>query len=610
MPYFEELQELPVYVEAEGDFRFRYNENSGGGQAFLAGKFKNKDGQLTSPIALDGKTAVFKYVFKALRQGEAPVIMNDDDVMYDIKPRSASSTSMKLGVEGKTNPSKALTAFFMLPEGCGVGNSNDLNYSVLAKGNHWLQSMRLACEEDASQPNTVYLIPSDLVFSGGNASARRFFRLDCDRRIRDIIAVSKNEGLPDSVRQPLLLFAEIYSGTRPFSCEEAEKAADTLMRETAQYFPTRYSGIDDPLPVLASVALSQTQDAVRFNTGLVVAEKRNIVIFGAPGTGKSRLLDQMRAKLLEDGGEFERVTFHPDYSYAHFVGAYKPVPAIDGQGNEAITYKYVPGPFMRVLAKALRNGKTSNVKPHLLLIEEINRASATAVFGDVFQLLDRSRSNFSEYSIHPAADVRNYLAETVGGRPTEYEELRLPDNMFIWASMNSADQGVFPIDTAFKRRWDFIYVGIDKNDADLVDKLVTLGRPPSEHTIEWNALRKSINDFLAVKGINEDKQIGPYFLSREVSVPEKGVEIDRTHFVDAFKQKVIMYLFEDAARQHRSSVFEGCKLNHNRYSDICSEFDRIGMHVFNPAICGRVQPRSYSGVQDHISGGPLGTDSE
>jgi len=182
--------------------------------------------------------------------------------------------------------------------------------------------------------------------------------------------------------------------------------------------------------------------------------------------------------------------------------------------------------------------------------------------------------------------------------------------MFIWGSMNSADQGVFPMDTAFKRRWDFIYVGIDKNDGDLVDKLVTLGRPPSEHTIEWNALRKSINDFLAAKGINEDKQIGPYFLSREVSVPEKGVEIDRIHFVDAFKQKVIMYLFEDAARQHRSSVFEGCKLNHNRYSDICSEFDRIGMHVFNPAIFGRVQPRNNSGVQDHNSGGPRGTDSE
>jgi hypothetical protein len=598
MSYFEELPQLPEYPEEEGDFRFSYNANSGGGQPFLAGKFANRAGELIAPSTLNGKKAVFKFDFKSASHGGTTVILNDDDVIYDIKPRSEGSASMKLGVGEKTNPSKALTAFLMLPEGCGVGRSTDLTYSVLAKGNYWLQSMRLEVDEDASQPNNAYLIPSDLVFSGGDPSARKHFRLDSDRRIRDIIVVAKDEFLPDSIRKPLQLFADIYAGTRAFSFEEAEEATDMLMRETAKHFPAQYSGIDDPLPVLAALAAKRPVGAVRFMTGLSRPEKRNIVIFGAPGTGKSKLLDQKKDKLLEEGGGFERVTFHPDYSYAHFVGTYKPVPAEDREGKETITYRYVPGPFMRVLAAALRNGKTGDVKPHLLLIEEINRASATAVFGDVFQLLDRNRSNLSEYPIHASADVRNYLAETVGGEPSTYDELRLPDNMFIWGSMNSADQGVFPMDTAFKRRWDFIYVGIDDNDADLRGKLVALGKNRLVHTIEWNTLRKSINDFLAEKGIHEDKQIGPYFISREVSVPDNGDHIDRERFIDAFQQKVLMYLFEDAARQHRTSLFEGCKLNRNRYSDIRREFEDIGMHIFNKTIVGRVPQNSSSGPQE------------
>jgi len=256
---------------------------------------------------------------------------------------------------------------------------------------------------------------------------------------------------------------------------------------------------------------------------------------------------------------------------------------------------------MRVLAAALSNRKTPEVKPHLLLIEEINRASAAAVFGDIFQLLDRNSSNVSEYPIHPSVDVQIHLAKEVGGSPSDYEELRLPDNMFIWASMNSADQGVFPMDTAFKRRWNFLYLGIDDNEADLVGKLVTLGKEESQHTIEWNALRKSINNFLAEKGINEDKQIGPYFLSREVCVPAKGDKIAPEPFVDAFQQKVLMYLFEDAARHHRASLFAGCDHKGNRYSHIRSEFERKGMHIFNPQIVDRVPVLNSDDAAPHGS---------
>lgn len=339
---------------------------------------------------------------------------------------------------------------------------------------------------------------------------------------------------------------------------------------------------------------------IRFQTGLNNPEKRNRIVFGAPGTGKSYHLDKDKEKLLANGGEFERITFYPDYTYANFVGTYKPVPTKDADGKETITYKYVPGPFMRVLAAALRNGQTDNVQPHLLAIEEINRASAAAVFGDIFQLLDRCEDHTSQYPIHSSIDIQNYLAEAVGGQPADYGELRIPDNMFIWGSMNSADQGVFYMDTAFKRRWDFVYTGINDNDSDLKGHVVTLGSGSSEHTVEWNELRKAINDFLASKGINEDKQIGPYFLSRRVSVPDHGTNIERKEFVDAFQQKIIMYLFEDAARQHRSTLFAGCKGMHNRYSDICREFKERGIGIFNTEIVSRVPTSEPTTRPEHL----------
>ena len=125
---------------------------------------------------------------------------------------------------------------------------------------------------------------------------------------------------------------------------------------------------------------------VSFNTGYQSYFERNRILFGAPGTGKSYTLNEELKKLIGDDNEddYERVTFHPDYSYANFVGTYKPVPSKDSHGNETITYAYVPGPFMRVYVKALKNSRTDNIRPFLLIIEEINRANVAAVFGDIF----------------------------------------------------------------------------------------------------------------------------------------------------------------------------------------------------------------------------------
>ena len=316
---------------------------------------------------------------------------------------------------------------------------------------------------------------------------------------------------------------------------------------------------------------------------------RNRILFGAPGTGKSFTLNHEKDVLLAEGGEYERVTFHPDYSYANFVGTYKPVPCKDNGDKDAITYSYVPGPFMRTYVKALQNSKTGAPKPFLLMIEEINRANVVAVFGDVFQLLDRGDDEVSDYPIQASEDIKKYLAGELGGNPEDYSEIRVPDNMFIWATMNSADQGVFPMDTAFKRRWDFTYLGINDSEAGIVGKKVTLGQGEYSRNVEWNVLRKAINEELLTYKVNEDKLMGPYFISKK-NLPE-GNEIDPVLFTRIFKNKVLMYLFDDAAKQKRPSLFAGCEdENKNLYSQICKEFDTKGVFIFCSKISNRFLP--------------------
>ena len=378
----------------------------------------------------------------------------------------------------------------------------------------------------------------------------------------------------------------------------------------------------------------------------------NRIIFGAPGTGKSHSLEQERENNFADDC-YERVTFHPNSSYAQFVGTYKPTMTVketdssltdeqkqilsilkdknrsgqekydllydkfrndsdltrlplligiysddefrtkkaDGSytandngvernhgrairpyidlnldcTEEEISYQYIPGPFMRIYTVAKQNPSQN----FLLLIEEINRANVAAVFGDVFQLLDRDENGNSEYPIAVSEDIKKYLAKN----GIHEDDLKIPSNMYIWATMNSADQGVFPMDTAFKRRWEFKYIGIDENEDKVKDYEIPIS---ATKKVNWNDLRKAINNKLITLGINEDKLLGPFFLSKTVldSALDKGMD-----FVKLFESKVLMYLFEDAAKMKAKQLFNVDEKKFI-YSEVCKKFELEGLKVF------------------------------
>ena len=299
----------------------------------------------------------------------------------------------------------------------------------------------------------------------------------------------------------------------------------------------------------------------------------NRIIFGAPGTGKSFQLKQEST----DGNHFaniERVTFHPDYSYGQFVGSYKPVSDDDGR----IRYEYVPGPFMRTMVKALESGKNGDsAEKFLLIVEEINRAKVAAVFGDMFQLLDRTDAGDSVYEIQSSEDVRRYLARELGGTKENYTSIKIPNNMYIWATMNSADQGVFPMDTAFKRRWEFTYLSINANEKKIAIEDLPIINGDAK-IIKWNILRKSINNMLLKEcKVNEDKLLGPFFISGEVF---KNATSNTDAFFEAFNSKVLMYLFEDAGKMHQKKLFAGIDQNELTFSKVCEDFKTRGTAIF------------------------------
>lgn len=276
----------------------------------------------------------------------------------------------------------------------------------------------------------------------------------------------------------------------------------------------------------------------------------NRLFYGAPGTGKSHNLNLDLETNFPSNDLFERTTFYPDSTSGTFMGSYRPTPIYrnaDGEFLEAdrksaapnlepiIDYRFVPGPFLRLLAKALANPDHN----FCLVIEEINRANASAVFADAFQMLDRDDQGKGKFTVTLAPEASDYLSSMGHGGP-----VRIPQNMYIWATMNSADQGVLPLDSAFKRRWSMEYVGL--NDGDDVVQDWELELSFLDQPIKWNNFRGAINAHLERQGIAEDRLLGPFFMTRK--------ELARPA---AFENKLLQYLRDDVVRNAPGKLFAG-----------------------------------------------------
>lgn len=158
-----------------------------------------------------------------------------------------------------------------------------------------------------------------------------------------------------------------------------------------------------------------------------------------------------------------------------------------------------------------------------------------------------------------------------------FSRVFLPSNLYIWATMNSADQGVMPIDTAFKRRWEFRYIGIDDAvDASFANYKFKIN---SLEVVKWDDFRKEVNKRLSKLNIPEDKLIGPYFISKSIL---KKYEYDSSKLTEVIKDKVLMYFYEDAARAYRSLLF--AENSYSTYSKLCEEFQKDALSLFRDKL--------------------------
>lgn len=322
-----------------------------------------------------------------------------------------------------------------------------------------------------------------------------------------------------------------------------------------------------------------------------------LIYYGAPGTGKSFTIDK-----ATNENNSVRTTFHPDSDYASFVGAYKPtmenVPVYatyqtkEGSYGEYLTktdkhpgterkivYKYVPQAFLKAYVEAWKRYSAGEDNPYYLVIEEINRGNCAQIFGDLFQLLDRNNTGCSAYAISADEDIAQFLREDdkgfgklneeqkeaigkfrlkkdsgveeqIGPEILNGSKLLLPPNLRIWATMNTSDQSLFPIDSAFKRRWNWEYMPIeydptDKNTKERIRWKLEVGGK----FYSWGKFLDIINLEIEAITVSEDKQMG-YFFAKPDKKSEEGLEKNDTISEKVFVNKVLFYLWTDVLKDY------------------------------------------------------------
>lgn len=352
------------------------------------------------------------------------------------------------------------------------------------------------------------------------------------------------------------------------SLEEYQKRVDTLLQLSA----TKVIGLEDLQSQNTGIQLTDLEER-RVSSG------SNVLLYGVPGSGKSWTIEHEYCK---KGTNVERLVFHPDYTYSDFIGQI--LPNVDEEGQ--VSYKFTPGPFTNILHDAYENPE----QEYILIIEEINRGNAPAIFGEVFQLLDRKTElretdddgypvGTSEYGITNAN-----IAKSVYGDARH--KVRIPSNLSIIGTMNTSDQNVFTLDTAFQRRWQMRLI---ENNFETVDRKLA-DAEILDTGITWEVFCTEINDIIVGNNVrmtsSEDKRLGAYFVglmdlqkdskmgnlstgeydnlrkkeSAGVITPEDDVRLAEIRKAmkqnRRFPEKVIKYLWDDAFKFNREVIFE------------------------------------------------------
>lgn len=310
-----------------------------------------------------------------------------------------------------------------------------------------------------------------------------------------------------------------------------------------------------------------------------------IIFYGAPGTGKSFKAQELIGKLPED--QVYRTTIHPEYSYSDFIGQL--LPDTDLKGN--VIFNFVPGVFTLAISKAYEDFN----KQIYLVLEEISRGNVAAIFGDIFQLLDRNTIGESEYDI-----VNKNIAECI--KVVSGNKVKIPTNLNILCTVNTNDQNVFPMDTAFKRRFEWEYVSTkpaEDSSGKVKNKLNNfnlrlLDKDDKEFYINWISFYTVLNDYITNKeigmGKKEDKQVGQFFIkipdnviANSYSTIPNDEEEARYYINRIIKNKLLFYLWQDV--QGVSNVARGRKLFSEKVSTFDFLYDNYDKeHIFSEEL--------------------------
>ena len=415
----------------------------------------------------------------------------------------------------------------------------------------------------------------DKLMVGDQSTDGRIIIADKDRLCYLVKSGSKGSFSIRTISKQLLgEFIDYYKKNPNKKAEDAR----VELKELSDIDKYEY-GYNATLTAMAKMVLDPKNELVRKGNPAESSRAENHLLkttglqqiyYGAPGTGKSKTI-----KDLTFGESVIRTTFHPDSDYASFVGTYKPITeevdlrdcygkkVIDDDTKEVvkeerIAYKFIPQAFLEAYVEAWK--KLGSSKKQFLIIEEINRGNCAQIFGDLFQLLDRNEYGFSDYPIVADKDMQKYLEkEFAGWEITNKDEINqlygeanmvnlimkgerlvLPSNLYIWATMNTSDQSLFPIDSAFKRRWDWKYVSISEGRDKETNAPLNWYINTGDKQYNWWSFISKVNELIGSLTNSEDKKLGYFFCKA------KDGEID----ADLFVSKVIFYLWNDVFKDY------------------------------------------------------------